>query len=297
MRRDDMAQLSPSTSGICRVSAQHFPGLNQTSVADDCWVVDESALFIQVVDVGTYTMMWTRTDEVKAAGYLPLDGVLSEGPIPEAMALCAGFLLTECFIDSLGDIESMAICPEDPQVVKVSLIDPTRNRSRRRGGIVVSSCGLCGGVEEVGNVLSGLAAVADNFRMLPGDITSLMSTMVERQTVFRSTGGAHAAALFSKNRQLLFCAEDLGRHNALDKVIGQVLLQHSSCVGCGVLLSGRVSLELVIKAARAGIELIAAVSAPSSLAIDAAKHLGITLCGFVRHERLTVFTHPHRLEN
>lgn len=295
MRRDDVVQLRPQSGGIRRVGIQHFPGSNQPPLADDCWVVEEHALFIEVAQVGTYTMMWTRTDSVEAAGYLPQEGVLGDGSIPEALALCTGFLLTECMIDSIDDIASMAICPDDPNVVKVSLVDPSRNRSHRSSGIVASSCGICGGVEQVGSLLNGLSGVAHTLRISPARMTPLMSNMVDRQTVFRSTGGTHAAALFSPEGQLRVSAEDLGRHNALDKVIGQVVLQRDSCAGCGVLLSGRVSLELVIKAARAGIELIAAVSAPSSLAIEAAEQLGITLCGFVRQERLTAFTHPDRL--
>jgi FdhD protein len=92
-------------------------------------------------------------------------------------------------------------------------------------------------------------------------------------------------------------AEDIGRHNALDKVIGACLLRRLSPAGHGVALSGRVSLELIGKCARAGIELVAAVSAPTSLALDAAERCGITLCAFVRDHRATVYCHPHRILN
>jgi FdhD protein len=123
-----------------------------------------------------------------------------------------------------------------------------------------------------------------------------MLTMRGRQAIFARTGGTHAAALFNAKGTLLALAEDLGRHNALDKVIGHCLLHNLPSAGCCVLLSGRVSLEMVTKSARAGIELVAAVSAPSSMAINAARLVGITLCGFVRGDRLTAFSHPGRLD-
>jgi FdhD protein len=294
MRRDEAQAVNP-VGGMRRVEAQRFPAAGQPAIAEDCWVVEERALFLDVEDVGLYTLMWTRSDIADAAGFIPGDGVLGESPVPEALALCAGFLLTEGMIDSTADIASLAVCPDSPDVVKVRLADPTRNRSHRRGGLVASSCGICGGVEHAGDRRAGLPPVTDTLRIDVARFVPLMAAMQERQTVFNTTGGTHAAALFSSEAALLASAEDLGRHNALDKVIGQCLLREQPMAGCGVLLSGRVSLEMIIKAARAGIELIAAVSAPSSLAIEAADRLGITLCGFVRQGRLTAFTHARRL--
>ncbi len=292
MRRDELTSM-PQSGGMCRVTSHRFPGAGHSVMAEDCWVVEERALFVQVAEVGLYTMMWTRTDAAGAAGFLPQDGVLGEAP--EALALCAGFLFTESMIDTIADIASLAICPDDPDVVKVQLVDPSRVRNNRRSGIVASSCGICGEVGQRGGLYAGLPRVTDTLRIDPARFAPLMEAMRSRQAVFNSTGGTHAAALFSHDVALLASAEDLGRHNALDKVIGQRLLRRLSAAGCGVTLSGRVSLELIIKAARAGIEIIGAVSAPSSLAIEAAEQLGITLCGFVRNGRLTAFTHPHRL--
>ncbi len=293
MRRDEMTS-TPECGGMRNVASHRFPGAGHPAIAEDCWVVEERALFIQVAEVGLYTMMWTRTDVAAgAAGFLPHDGVLGEAP--EALALCAGFLFTESMIDSMADIESLAICPDDPDVVKVKLVDPSRVRNNRRSGIVASSCGICGEVGEVGSLYAGIPTVTDTLRIDPVRFAPLMEALRSRQAVFNSTGGTHAAALFSHDVVLLSSAEDLGRHNALDKVIGQRLLGGLTTARCGVILSGRVSLELIIKAARAGIEIIGAVSAPSSLAIEAAEQLGVTLCGFVRQGRLTAFTHPHRL--
>jgi FdhD protein len=298
MRRDDLPALIPlpqQTGGMRCVPSHRFPAGGEAAVAEVCWVVEERALFLDVAEVGLYTLMCTRTDAMAAAGFLPGDGVLGEAPVPEALALCAGFLLTESMIDTMADVASLALCAESPDVVRVRLVDPTRVRTNRRGGFVASSCGICGGVDHAGDIQDGLARVGDTLRIDAARSTPLMEEMQRLQTVFNTTGGTHAAALFASDAVLLASAEDLGRHNALDKVIGQCLLRERPTAGCGAMLSGRVSLELIIKAARAGIEMVAAVSAPSSLAIDAANQLGITLCGFVRQGRLTAFTHPHRL--
>lgn len=278
-----------------RVGTRRYPAGGEAAIAEDCWVVEEQALFLDVADVGLFTVMWTRGDTAEATGFLPADGVLGDSPVPEALALCAGFLFAEGMIDGMADIASLAVCPDSPDVVKVRLADPERCRGHRRGGLVASSCGVCGSVDDTGDLCTGLSAVPDTLRISAERFVPLMAAMRERQAIFDTTGGTHAAALFSPEAALLASAEDLGRHNAFDKVVGQCLLRQQSTAGCGVLLSGRVSLELIVKAARAGIELVAAVSAPSSLAIDAADRLGITLCGFVRQGRLTAFTHPQRL--
>jgi FdhD protein len=293
MRRDEAQAIDPA-DGMRRVESLRFPS-GQPAVEEECWVVEERALFLDIADVGLYTLMWTRGDGAGAAGFLPGDGVLGDAPVPDALALCTGFLLTEGMIDALDDIASLAVCADSPDVVRVRLADPSRNRSNRRGGFVASSCGVCGGVENGGDPYAALPRVADTLRIDVTRFGPMMLTMCERQHVFNTTGGTHAAALFSGQAELLCSAEDLGRHNALDKVIGQCLLRGQSMNGCGVLLSGRVSLEMIVKAARAGIELVAAVSAPSSLAIEVADRAGITLCGFVRQGRLTAFTHAHRL--
>jgi FdhD protein len=297
MRREDISALTllPHTGGMRCVTSHYYPANGEPVTTEHCWVVEEQGLFLDVADVGLYTLMWTRTDAGGAAGFLPGEGVLGEVPVPEALALCAGFLLTESMIDSMADVASMAVCPDSPDIVRVRLVDPTRVRTNRRGGFVASSCGICGGVDHAGDIQGGLVQVGDALRLDAASSAPLMAEMQRLQTVFNSTGGTHAAALFTNDAVLMASAEDLGRHNALDKVIGQCLLRGRPTAGCGAILSGRVSLELIIKAARAGIELVAAVSAPSSLAIDAANKLGITLCGFVRQGRLTAFTHPHRL--
>jgi FdhD protein len=113
--------------------------------------------------------------------------------------------------------------------------------------------------------------------------------------LFTRTGGTHAAGIFTVTGELLAIGEDIGRHNAFDKAMGQCVLRGVPTAGRAAVLSGRVSVELVAKAARAGLELIAAVSAPSSLAIQVAERCQVTLCGFVREKRATVYTRPQRI--
>jgi FdhD protein len=298
MRRiETQARLSalPGTGGMRQVTAHRIPAADHAPVQERCWVVEEQALFIDVAEVGTYTLMWTQTEGRAASGYLPADGVLGDEPEPEALALAAGFLFTEGMIDRMEDVAQMAVCPESPNVVRVRLADPARVRTNRRGGFIASSCGICGGVEGIGDIRAGLPLVPGTLRIEPVRFQQLLAAMESRQIVFNTTGGTHAAAIFSPAATLVTAAEDLGRHNALDKVIGKCLLRGRPTVGCGVVLSGRVSLEMIVKAARGGIEIVAAVSAPSSLAIEAAEQLGITLCGIVRNGRLTAFSHARRL--
>jgi|GEM_PF-521175 len=127
-------------------------------------------------------------------------------------------------------------------------------------------------------------------------LIELMAELHCRQRIFSRTGAAHAAMLVAADGEVLYFAEDIGRHNAVDKVIGKCLLQRGSVpAGCMLILSSRIAFELVHKAARAGIELIAAVSAPSSLAIAAADYWNMTLCGFVRNGKINLYSHPERV--
>ncbi len=261
-----------------------------------CWVVEEAALVLAVEDVGDYTLMWTPTEPVAApCGFVPEDGVLADGGVPEILALAVGFAFSEGLFASVGEIRSLAVCADDPAVVRLVLADPGRIRARRRNVTVASSCGICGGQERIEDLLQGLPAVGDSLRLETGRLDEVMATMRQRQAIWLATGGTHAAAIFDGDGRLLVIAEDLGRHNALDKAIGHCLLAGLPLAGCGAVLTSRVTLEMAAKAARAGLELVAAVSAASSLAIEAAERLGITLCGFVRNGRATVFSHGRRL--
>jgi FdhD protein len=261
-----------------------------------CQVVEENALTLDVEGVGQYTLMWTPTGpRSKAYGFTVDDGVLGSEAPPEDLALALGFALTEGLILSLSDIKALSVCADNPDLVQIQLRDPAALTVRRKNVVVNSSCGICGPGEILEENALNLSSVEDQLRIDVSEFPSLMEQMRSRQAVFEQTGGSHAAGIFNAQGELLALAEDLGRHNALDKAIGQVLLQRGSLQGCGAVLSSRLSLEMVVKAIRSGLEIVLAVSAPTSLAIDVAKKFGVTLCGFVRGSSANVYAHPHRL--
>lgn len=278
------------------VPALRIPKPGDDAIEELCQVVEESALTIDIEDVGKYTLMWTPTEHVSGpVGFTDAEGVLGDSDNPEALALAAGFAFTEGIIRGLDDIRTMAVCPDEPEVVRMQLVNPHAEDIRRRDVVITSSCGICGKRDIIENNAYGLSTVTDEMRVGSECFVKLMRQMKEGQEIFQHTGGSHAAAIFSAEGQIYSVAEDLGRHNALDKVIGRHLLENKSFKRCGVLLSSRLSLEMAVKAVRSGLEVITAVSAPTSLAIDVADRFGVTLCGFVRGERATVFTHPHRV--
>lgn len=268
----------------------------QDLVEDACWVAQELPLTIDVEGVGAYTLMWTPTEEPPApCGFTAADGVLADAGIPEALALAAGFAFTEGLFGSLDDVREMSICPRRPGVVRLALADPSAAQARRRNVVIGSSCGICGDRERIDDVTRGIAPVGDAMRLDLARLDSVMSALRRRQAIWLATGGTHAAAIFDRDGQVLAMFEDLGRHNALDKAIGHCLLAGLPMGGCGAALTSRVTLEMACKSARAGLELVAAVSAPSSLAIEVADRFGLTLCGFVRNGRATAFAHGHRM--
>jgi FdhD protein len=281
--------------GIRLVQSRKHPGPGQPAENVDTQVIQEDALTIDVEDIGTYTLMWTPTDLVEADGYVDGDGQLGEQG-SAALALTTGFLFTEGIIRGMEDIHTMAACDQTPGVVRVQLKAPENVITRRRNVMMTSSCGVCGSREVIENNSFGLTRVPDKMRLDARGFSQLMKEMQSHQAIFAETGGAHAAAIFSADGLIHAVAEDLGRHNALDKVIGATLLAGADFSSKGALLSSRLSLEMVTKAVRAGLEIVAAVSAPTSLAIEVAESFGLTLCGFVRGERATIFTHPHRIE-
>ena len=238
-----------------------------------CQLVVEAPLTVDVQDVASYTIMATPTDDA---------------------ALAVGFLFSEGIIASMDDVLLLQRCEDDPGVIRVRLAGSAQPGSARRNLVVVSACGLCGS-ENIDDVIAGLPTVGEQLVVRADVLRMAVEAMHAQQTLFKQTGGAHAAALFGADGALVAFAEDIGRHNALDKVIGQRLLQGCPPRGLGVALSGRVSLEMVAKCARAGIEVIAAVSAPTSLALQAAERGHITLCAFVRANRATVYCQPQRI--
>jgi len=220
--------------------------------------------------------------------------------------LAAGFLFAESLIERGDDIESIERCDPtrcpgvDRETAKNVLIVSVSNsesvdRSRsRRNFTAVSSCGVCGktSIEQLQAsaepIESGLTISADTIRSLP-------DRMRAAQPVFDRTGGLHAAGLFDSEGNIVCIREDIGRHNAVDKVIGRSVLDGRCALSDRVLLvSGRASFEVLQKALRARIPIVASVSAASSLAVDLAKDGGQTLIGFLRGRSMTVYTGEQR---
>jgi FdhD protein len=215
--------------------------------------------------------------------------------------LAVGFCITEGVIDSAAEVATVAYClPDDGvqqyNIVTVRLRRPVDLVAHQRGFAANASCGLCGkaSLEQV-EVTCGPVA--------PGPTVgrSALVTLPERlrgaQSVFDATGGLHAAACFGADGELTVLCEDVGRHNAVDKVVGHAALQGRLPLADQLLLvSGRMSFEIVQKAAVAGIPILCAVSAPSSLAVEAADRLRQTVVGFLRGDRFNVYTHPERIE-
>jgi FdhD protein len=214
--------------------------------------------------------------------------------------LAAGFLFTEGVIDRLDQLVSLrtgsVLRGRDRNVVHVELKSASGgSASLRRNFYTASSCGICGksSIESIRR--RGLAPPNPEFRIDPALLCTLPDIVRNRQAVFARTGGLHAAALFHASGELLALREDIGRHNAVDKIVGWALLQESIPVSDHVLLvSGRGGFEIVQKALAAGIPILACVSAPSSLAVRMAREMGITLIGFLRGERFVVYSGEFR---
>lgn len=220
--------------------------------------------------------------------------------------LAQGFLLTEGLIRQREDLVSVRYCRGDDEdgVNTYNVLDATLAPDVPRPEVDVtrnfyttSSCGVCG--------KASLEAVRLSSRHCPGDdpttvsaaaLSAMPAKLREAQKVFASTGGLHAAALFTADGTMLVVREDIGRHNAVDKVIGWAL-EHNRIPASGtvLLVSGRASFELTQKAVMAGIPILAAVSAPSSLAVDLASQSGLTLVAFLRGDSMNVYTRPDRI--
>lgn len=219
--------------------------------------------------------------------------------------LAAGFLLAEDVVrggDEIGLIEYCLDAHEDGRenVLNVAVLGDAVARlderlSNRRQVMMTASCGLCGR-RTIESLRARVPPVTAGWQVPAGVIAQLPHTLRGAQQVFEATGGLHAAGLFDREGRLLLMAEDVGRHNAVDKVTGRMLLAGQLPLGdCLLQVSGRTSFELVQKALLAGIPLISAVSAPSSLAIDLAREAGITLCGFVRDGGFNVYAGAERV--
>ena len=214
--------------------------------------------------------------------------------------LAAGFLHTEGVLETADALDTIAYClgGEGEQmynVVTVKARHPIVGRIRERAFLSTASCGICGKTT-LDDVEVRCAPVGAGPQIAADVVRSLPATLAEHQRVFDETGGLHAAARFAPDGTLLALREDVGRHNALDKLIGDAFLQRRLPLSDQVLLvSGRLSFELVQKAAVAGIPVLCAVSAPSNLAVAAAERFGQTVVGFLRDDHFNIYCNADRI--
>ena len=218
--------------------------------------------------------------------------------------LALGFLFTEALIDRADAVRAIEPCgpalgqPPLQNIIRVSFAPGISIAEARfdRNFAVTSSCGICGKASLAALEQQQIHEIGAGFSLSSTALLDLPATLRKAQTAFEATGGLHAAALFDAAGQLLQLREDVGRHNALDKLLGWALAEgRVPLADHAVFLSGRVSFELVQKARRAGVPLIAAVGAPSSLAVEACRRFGMTLVGFLRGERFNVYAGAERV--
>ena len=218
--------------------------------------------------------------------------------------LAAGFLFTEGIVSKAEQILSFDFCGaiaqgrQHPNIVRVEL-DPQLDvqiQNLQRHFYTTSSCGICGKGSLEAIRSTGTPTIDSPLKIKTETIYQLSERLRESQLVFQQTGGIHAAGLFDESGQIIIQREDVGRHNALDKLIGNQLLENQLPLHMQILVvSGRSSFELVQKAAAAQFPVMVSVGAPSSLAVELADEFGITLIGFASSQRFNTYTHAHRL--
>ena len=231
----------------------------------------------------TVTMRTPGHDFELSAGFLVAEGILTDPGQLRSMRYCAG-------TDEAGNQTYNVIDADlDPALAALALRD-------RRQVLTTSACGICGttSIDDVEKSLPPRRA--EQLGISAETLLGLPDRLRNGQQLFEKTGGVHAAGLFTGDGDMLCVREDVGRHNAVDKVVGRAFLDaHLPLTGTALQVSGRASFELVQKAALAGVELLSAVGAPSSLAADLADRAGITLVGFSRGASMNVYTHAHRI--
>ncbi|HEU5088884.1 MAG TPA: formate dehydrogenase accessory sulfurtransferase FdhD [Roseiflexaceae bacterium] len=219
--------------------------------------------------------------------------------------LAAGLLLAEGIVQQPHEIARISYCVDSDlseeqryNAVTVALRAPQfpELSALERHFSAGSACGVCGKTSVDALHMRGCQPLPHGTPVDPQVLSQLPGALRDAQQVFESTGGLHAAGLFSRNGDVLAVREDVGRHNALDKLVGWAFLNRRVPLGDTIaMLSGRASYELLQKAVVAGIPIVCSVSAPSSLAVDVARAYGVTLVGFVRGERYNVYSWPERL--
>jgi len=264
---------------------------------------------VSVAGIHEWNAGLVRSSEDYLVGEEPLEILLNGVPLSVNMRtpghdceLAAGFLFTESLLRDASDIRSVGPAADERQNganrVSVQLASGVDfdSESTRRNFFAASSCGICGKSSIDSVRVRGAKRLVSKLRLDPRLLCSLPDRLRSEQKIFGRTGGLHAAALFTASGDLLVVREDVGRHNAVDKVVGWALLNHRLPLDNTILLvSGRGGFEIVQKAIVAGIPLLASVSAPSDLAVQLARELDLTLVGFLRGERFNVYAGEQRI--
>ena len=218
--------------------------------------------------------------------------------------LAVGWLHAEGIVRDRRDVADVSWCvreeggPQLHNAVTVTLSRPDLPdlAALDRHGLISSACGVCGRASLEALAAAGLPPVTSDLVVSTDVLTALPAALRRAQTAFARTGGLHAAARCTPDGEVVVVREDVGRHNAVDKLIGAALLDGDlPWHGDVLVLSGRASYELLQKAVVAGVPVVAAIGAPSSLAVEVADAFGVTLAGFVRPDRANVYTHPQRI--
>ena len=211
----------------------------------------------------------------------------------------AGFFLSEGLVDHKDNFTTIGYCTEEGVNVVTATLQPERKKIvkdllDRRGFVSQTSCGICG-KELIKDIYQIVKPVANHLKLSIGDIGSCFGKLVDRQSLYKTTRGAHAAMILDAGLNPLSFAEDVGRHNALDKAIGKVFMETGLHASGLAVMSSRISYELVQKAARARLEMIVALSRPTSLAVELASRLNMTLACLGKGDAVMVFSGRDRL--
>lgn len=253
------------------IRVRRLEGTRSSSVRDN--VAVEAPLGLELDGVVVATTMRTPGDD-------------------ESLAL--GFLFSEGMIDAFDDVATIDVESAECDLVRVRTLRGTPPPGPVRVGTITAACGACGrlGLEEL---VASIAPVPSRGRIRGAAIHASFAELRLAQPCFDQTGGVHAAGAIADDGRVLATAEDVGRHNAVDKVVGRLLLGGAVDAARMLVVSGRPSFEIVHKAIRARFDVVAGVSAPSSLAIDLAERAGLVLCGFVRDGSMNVYAGSDRL--
>lgn len=284
-RRDERSEVGQRVTSRRKTAPVPVLRSGGGAAADDLVAVEEPLEIRLAGETVAVIMRTPGEDHLLALGYLYGEGLLTRAEDVSTVFHCG----------RLGDEgygNTVEVSPASGAAIAWERLDASR-----RGGVTSSACGVCGRAA-VDDLLAGIAPLPPGPPLPAAAVAQAMEALRRHQPTFEATGGTHAAALWDAAGGLLAAHEDVGRHNAVDKVVGALLLARAgggAPAPAVLAMSGRGGFEIVQKAARAGVPVVACVSAPTTLAVAVARAAGVTLCGFVRGARMNVYAHAGRL--